>query len=300
MFHLQFYYMGRIAYFHTVLAKISDFIDSLPCQSYSETTLWNLFHHHWEDLELSANRTPTQLIKYLVQNNLLNKVAFSDENGSVKVVLTRNTEDLFTICSGLKNNAYFSHYTAIFLHGLTLQIPKVLYLNLERAPSKTTTAGTLNQEGIDKAFSKEQRKASRYYSIPGTRIYTLSGKHTQRLGVIQEKSGDKNYAYTDLERTLIDSAIRPAYAGGVFEVLKAFQQSKDQLEVEKLCFYLTRLDYLYPYHQTLGFYLEKAGYGEEVLALFEEDKEFDFYLTYNMRNPEFDARWRLFYPRGFA
>jgi predicted transcriptional regulator of viral defense system len=35
----------------------------------------------------------------------------------------------------LEQDAYFSHYTAMQLHGLTEQIPKVMYLNVEQHAS---------------------------------------------------------------------------------------------------------------------------------------------------------------------
>jgi hypothetical protein len=44
--------------------------------------------------------------------------------------------------------------------------------------------------------------------------------------------------------------------------------------------------------------MDKTGYPESALALFEKKIELNFYLTYNMKNPQFDSRWKLYYPRG--
>lgn len=55
------------------------------------------------------------------------------------------------------------------------------------------------------------------------------------------------------------------------------------------------MHYIYPYHQALGFYLEKAGYEKQALVPFLKMKQVHkFYLTYNMRFTEFDPRWNLF------
>ena len=47
---------------------------------------------------------------------------------------------------------------------------------------------------------------------------------TNALGVIEiQGSEDETLKVTGIERTLIDIAVRPVYAGGVFEVLKAYK-----------------------------------------------------------------------------
>jgi len=53
--------------------------------------------------------------------------------------------------------------------------------------------------------------------------------------------------------------------------------------------------------QALGFYLDIAGaYKEPQIDLLRQFPiEYDFYLTYEMKNPEYDPKWRLFYPKGF-
>ena len=60
------------------------------------------------------------------------------------------------------------------------------------------------------------------------------------------------------------------------------------------------MDYTYPYHQAIGFYLEKAGYNENVIKLIEKiEIKYNFYLTYEMKEKEFSERWKLFFPKGF-
>jgi len=52
---------------------------------------------------------------------------------------------------------------------------------------------------------------------------------------------------TDLERTLIDIAVRPAYAGGVRPVLTAYLRSRSKVSVDRIAKLLRRLDYVYPF-----------------------------------------------------
>ena len=76
---------------------------------------------------------------------------------------------------------------------------------------------------------------------------------------------------TNLERTLIDITVRPVYSGGVFEVAKAFELAKEKLSVNSLTAMLKKLEYTYPYHQAVGFYLERAGYKSSLLDLLRKN-----------------------------
>ena len=107
---------------------------------------------------------------------------------------------------------------------------------------------------------------------------------------------------TDIERTLIDIAVRPFYAGGVAEVLQAYRAAAANLSVNRLAATLRKLGYVYPYHQAVGFYLDASGtYDPALVDLFFErfEYEFDFYLTYNMEDTEYVPKWRIHVPRGF-
>jgi hypothetical protein len=106
--------------------------------------------------------------------------------------------------------------------------------------------------------------------------------------------------FTNLERTLIDAAVRPGYAGGVFEVRKAYELAKPTLSVKELSAMLTKLAYTYPYHQAIGYYLERAGHSGAALDVLRKlPMELDFYLTHQMSQTDYVKGWRLFVPKGF-
>ena len=59
------------------------------------------------------------------------------------------------------------------------------------------------------------------------------------------------------------------------------------------------MHFIYPYHQAIGFYLQKAGYSENQYNLFKRNGfEFKFYLTYNILNKEYSNDWNLYFPKG--
>ncbi|MBK9737087.1 MAG: hypothetical protein IPO92_19890 [Saprospiraceae bacterium] len=78
-----------------------------------------------------------------------------------KVIYSWKTNDEFTVISGLKSESYFTHYSALYLHQLSLQIPKTIYLNFEHksSPSNKRDENIVLQESIDKAFQGSQRKS---------------------------------------------------------------------------------------------------------------------------------------------
>lgn len=104
---------------------------------------------------------------------------------------------------------------------------------------------------------------------------------------------------TNLERTLIDAAVRPVYAGGVFEVKNAYKAAKDQVSINKLASYLKTIGYTYPYHQIIGFYMERTGYRPTQLDLLRTiPQQYDFYIDYGLKQPGYDSKWRLYFPKG--
>ena len=194
----------------------------------------------------------------------------------------------------ISDSAYLSHYTAMVLHGLTNQLPKIIYVTVEQ--NKKLVRGTLSQEAIDKTFGKPQRISQNLAKMSnGFSLCLLNGKHTNRVGVIHPTD---ELRYTNIERTLIDAAVRPAYCGGVYEVLQAFERAEKDVSINKLIALLKKLNYIYPYHQVIGFYLEKTNlYSEKQIERFRDfDFNFDFYLTYNMKNSAYSKKWRLYYP----
>jgi hypothetical protein len=128
----------------------------------------------------------------------------------------------------------------------------------------------------------------------------LHGKNTGRLEVGTITHGREQLPVTKLERTLIDITVRPAYAGGVYQVLEAYRRAQPDMSTSILLATLKKLDYVYPYHQAIGFYMQRAGYKpEQYERLRSLGLNNDFYLAHGLREREFDSAWRLHFPKGF-
>lgn len=213
--------------------------------------------------------------------------------------------DLREVMLTLKPNCHFSHYSAMQLHGLTEQVPKTTYINFEQQLASNPT-GELSQKNIDTAFRRPVRSTKYIAETEQFRVCILNGKNTGYLGVEEldhrPAGGGRRFKIraTGIERTLIDIAVRPIYSGGVFEVLKAYQLARETVSVNKLAAMLQKLRFIYPYHQVIGYYLERSGYRSPQIDLLRRfPMEFDFYLEHNMKRTEFVKAWRLFVPKGF-
>jgi hypothetical protein len=209
---------------------------------------------------------------------------------------------IYEIASTIFSKGYLSHYSATSIWGLTEQIPKTIYVTIEQSnsPSKLLAReNDLVQKNIDAAFSKPQRQSETTAILGDYKIVLLRGKFTKNLGVVKFS---KTIAVTDLERSLIDIVVRPSYSGGISEVIKAFRiaNSEHKVSINKLSGYLNRLEFIYPYHQAIGFYLEAAGnYKPSQISIFSNrEMKNDFYLAYDMKLMSFSEKWRIWYPTG--
>jgi predicted transcriptional regulator of viral defense system len=199
----------------------------------------------------------------------------------------------YELALSLKPGAYLSHGTAGHLHNLIDQKPKLIHVNKEQSPKNSK--GTLTQAAIHRAFANKQRISAYIVRHEQIEMILLSGKHSGRLGVTKSigRQGEQ-LDLTDLERTLIDLAVRPSYAGGASAVAKAYRRAMPKLSISRIAKLLKELNYVYPYHQAIGFYLQNAGQPLSALQpLREPSLNFDFYLEHGMKQPAFDSTWRV-------
>jgi len=205
----------------------------------------------------------------------------------------------YAVAATLESRAYLSHGTAVLLHGLTDQLPSVICVSREQS-QQYGRESTLEQEGIDNAFSQPERRSNALFTYDNFQVVLLHGKNTGRLEVGTITYGREQLSVTKLERTLIDITVRPAYAGGVYQVLEAYRRAQSDMSTSILLATLKKLDYIYPYHQAIGFYMQRAGYKpEQYERLRSLGLNHDFYLAHGLREREFDSAWRLHFPKGF-
>ena len=241
-----------------------------------------------------------RFLPFLLEQSDLRQVILKSQHPKIKdeVRYTWQTPSVYAVALSIKNNSYLTHQTAMILQGLSEESPKAVYVNYEQSPKPK--GGNLSQDGIDTAFANPQRQSKFIFSYEGAEIFVINGQFSNRLQVTRI-SGTRGELLdvTTLERTLIDATKRPTYAGGVAQILKAFRRAKLSLSVTALIETLNTLDYVYPYHQAIGFYMDRAGYSEsDTSKLLALGISFDFYLAYQLEpDRQFDEKWHVYYPR---
>jgi hypothetical protein len=287
---------------HLNRARLQGFFEKSAKKAFNKQDLTRVFAEEYEALQLPEGLRFTKFLELLLTETKLREVTLKSENypDREETRFVWGSPSVYSLALSLRKNSYLSHGSAVFLHGLNDQIPKTVYLNCEQSP-KPRLSGTLTQEGIDRAMSKSQRESQFTFKYGDSEIVIVNGKATDRLEVSSFAFQSETLEVTKLERTLIDIVVRPSYAGGIFQVLEAFERARSQVSVNTLVATLKKLDYLYPYHQAIGFYMEKAGYEESKWSkLLKLGIPFDFYLAYNLpEDKQLDPKWRLYYPSGF-
>lgn len=280
------------------LAPVVDFFNAHDQRIFSLKQLHKVLDQHREVWRMPVSMTSTKFVNSLVEQTQMMQFVFPFPSRK-KVRYVWGDVPLLQVVYSLSPKAYFTHYSAVYLHGLTQQVPTSIYLNSEQTP-KPRGSG-LAQSSIDLAFSRRPRTTKNKAVLGDATVYILSGKHTGRLGVVRARSPEAaGCEVANVERTLIDIAVRPWYAGGVFAVLEAYRAAGQLASVNSLAAILKQLDYVYPYHQAIGFYLERSGgYDPAMVALLRElPMEYDFYLVPQIKERAYSEKWRLFYPQG--
>lgn len=252
--------------------------------------------------DLAQNTTVKDFIDFLIESADLKRFEFPFPNRNETLFVWGKVPTMEMLLH-IKTSSYFSHHTAVCMHGLTEQIPPNIYISHERASPRPNA--NIDQARIDEAFLSPAHATQNAMDFGDRHLVLLNSAASQQLGVVKQtvKYGVDEAALvrlTNIERTLIDAAVRPIYTGGISEVAKAFEFAKEQVSVNRLGAMLQKLSYTYPYHQSIGYYLERAGYRPSQLDLLRRfPMEYDFYLDHGMQDTKYIKDWRLHVPRGF-
>jgi len=267
---------------------------------FTEATLASFLRYRGTNWGLPRALSFNQLLALLLEAGPLRKITLRGPSTS-RILYVWGDVSPHRLALALRKNSFLSHGTAAMVHGLIASTSFAIYANKEQR-EKRASEPELTQAGIDAAFSRPQRLTKNNLRYGKWNIVMVNGKYTGRLGVIPVRTaaGEELLA-TNLERTLIDIVVRPAYAGGHIQVLTAFRAARGTARPDVLVSTLHKLAHVYPYHQAIGFLMERAGFSEDALApLFGQGARFDFYVSHGIKHSSYDKKWRVFYPKDLG
>jgi hypothetical protein len=278
---------------------IHAFFDAQPTRVFASRDFDRIRTESAAVMGLSQNMNAQRFLEMLLRVKKFRKVTLRSESyANVDRYVWGNDTSLLTITLSLRRDAYLSHGSAMLVHGLGGSALEIFVNKEQTEKSGSNTA--LTQDGLDRAFRNVQRQSKMVYHLSDARITLLNGKNTGRLGVeLRAFDSDENIDVTSLERTLIDITVRPAYAGGVQSVVDAFKSARGHALIPRLLELLNTLDYVYPYHQAIGFYLSRADFTEADLQPVRRiERSLNFYLCHGIKDLAYDRDWKVFFPKA--
>lgn len=271
-------------------------LTSRPTRVFSRNDLKNILTENRTRWDLPSSLSVDKFINYMTKNTkLITHTLDFPYMTTNRYTYGKITE--YEVVQSIKENSYFTHHTAMYMHELTDVEPDTIYLNIEQT-KHLNKGNKLEQSRIDNAFFRNVRISTNRAQYGGKTVCLLNGMYTGKLGVVKKSVDGKRVSVTNIERTLVDIAVRPIYSGGSTSVLSAYSNAHKHLSTEKLFETLKKLCYVYPYHQAIGFYLDRSGaYQKKDVDIFKTPGlQHNFYLTHNMEASKFSAEWRLHYP----
>lgn len=281
------------------LPIIASDLNSQKLKIFKSKELCSFIRNNHQKWDLAKSTGLRNIIDYLNEYSNLKKIDFPFPYRHETRYVWGNISIYETLLT-LHNKSYFSHESALYFNGLTNKNPKTIYLNHEQPPR--AQSGIITQRGIDMAFKNCPRTTNNKIKFENIEIYIINGMSTNQLGVITKTVSDikdlSEVRTTNIARTLIDITVRPVYSGGVEAVKSAYSLARNQVSVEALRDIYLKLKYQYPYHQAIGYYLEVTNYPASSVNLFKQlPMEFNFYLTNQIKEPEYKENWKLYVPK---
>lgn len=151
--------------------------------------------------------------------------------------------------------AILSHFSALVFHGLTQEQPKVITATSAHGwADAPVPVGTTLDEWDHIAMPSAPRPAQ----VVGMPVRWRPGALAAMLGVEAHAPLGVPYRITSVERTLVESLQDPNASGGVGNVLRAWSEARDRVDVDAVV-QLTERSGITLLRQRVGFVLEELG-----------------------------------------
>jgi len=250
----------------------------------------------------------SEFIQVLLDEGIVHPSRLEARNGkSLSLYCSRLISDLnvYELALALSPSGYLCNLSSIYYHSLTNQVPSIAYIcNETISPRDQGTRKTLSGEIIRTAFIKPHRFTNNIFDAKSGSVVIIDRERRTGHGVIsiRKRRGHfpKGASLTCLERALIDAIVAPQHNGGISSVTAYFRAARSRLRVGRLLEIYEVLQLTYPFAQSIGFFLERAGMQKraaEVRSAYPPRQH--FFVDHNAKATwKYDERWMVSYPHG--
>ncbi|MCG3680045.1 hypothetical protein [Aliarcobacter butzleri] len=210
-----------------------------------------------------------------------------------KIRYTLNKEfNIYDFVYSLEKNGFFSMFTSLNIQGLTNFRDNFIFISKERRKRVNFNSKDITQEAIDKAFTNKPRRTKAHDTIYNYNVVILESNNTQEIGIIKYK----DYKISSINRAFVEIISNIQYSKTPDDVIYEFKNLKDKLDINEIFNIIEKFDFVYPYYQLAGYYLEKIGYLKEELSKFVNKKtDLIFYTIKNKEKYTLDEYWGIKY-----
>ena len=140
--------MARRAATEPDIREITTFFDAQPTRVLRQGGLKTIFYEHGQSWQLPGVRSADAFIAFLLEKTALRQVRLESEHYRDATRYTWGEPRPYELALSLGKNPYLSHASAMAIHGLTDQIPKVGVHQRRAKPREPRPLCSLNRESI--------------------------------------------------------------------------------------------------------------------------------------------------------
>ena len=193
-----------------------------------------------------------------------------------------------------KKDSFYSMSSALNIMGLSDFRSDFIFISKELSKKNIASKPVqLEQQAIDEAFSKPYRRTHFIGRYNNKHIIMLTPKNTDTYGV---ETNDDGIKHSSVERALVEMIVNVQYFKSAEHIIETFKPIKEKLDVNAVYEVVERFEFIYPYFQSVGFYLDKIGFTKEQLHKFKKRvTELKFYTEKQKDQYEYDEYWQIYF-----
>jgi hypothetical protein len=195
---------------------------------------------------------------------------------------------------GYKKNSFYSMSSALNLLGVSDFRNNFIFISQELTKKNVSNnESSLSQDSIDNAFNKDYRRTNMVGKYEDQHIVFLSPKHTNYYEVITNSDGIR---LSSINRAFVEMIVNVQYFKSSKDIIDVFKPLKNKLNIDAIYNVVEKFNFIYPYFQSVGFYLYQIGFKKNKLIKFKNNVgKLKFYTDKKQDSYKYNDYWRMYY-----